>query len=173
MPGFYFVGPGGNASNAVFAFAIGAGEKRILQDEDDAAHLGVNGAEDIDAAGFVEGDGFDGGMFVEAEIEFLGIGNRKDVVEDFVVVGPVDGLADENGHDVRGKLGVALGDDFDGFCRRGEIGHRFVDVNDEVFDFVVFDVVSTNLYLRESYCRRHRLPALWASSGLGWALTTP
>src|SRR5688500_19169239 len=54
MPCFQFVCAGGNVWNTKAPRPISGGKKRILQDEQDATHLRVNGAEDIDATRGVE-----------------------------------------------------------------------------------------------------------------------
>src|SRR5688500_15192451 len=71
VPGFQCVGASRGVFDAETTLLVGGGVKWILHYENDAAHLGMDRAEDIHAARLSELHLFDFRIFIQAEIEWV------------------------------------------------------------------------------------------------------
>ena len=112
-----------------------------MQDEDDASHLGMDRAKDIDTARIFELHLFYFRIFVKPKIERVGFGHREDVVKYVILVRPFNSRASEHREKMRAKNGIPLRDDLDCFrCGDGQVGDRLVNINDEIGQLGVIDL---------------------------------
>src|SRR5260370_24080556 len=88
--------PRGHSLQTEVAIGGGEAERPVRQDQDGGDHLFVNVAVDVDQTGLIE---FDSPGFPRSrltEIEYPPLGRREYVVDDVVVVGELDCLADHD-----------------------------------------------------------------------------
>src|SRR5437867_5211781 len=90
------------------ARGVGLREQRILEDEDDRAHVGVDVAEHLNDAGTLEHERLRRAAGITAEVKLLRAREREDVVKDAVLVREVHRRAASHGDDVRREALLTL-----------------------------------------------------------------
>lgn len=86
----------GDTGDLEDSFGIGDAIERGFEGDDDGAHLGVDVAEDVGDSFAGEDDAATGTCLVESQIESSAIEERKDVMEEGIVVGEGDAASDWN-----------------------------------------------------------------------------